>query len=190
MEHSLQKTTALLLGLGSILFLVAAFLPYSRVFVEPVAEKKLEIITSMKKMWNIGQVLFGLGSMVTVAALGLQSYGFREIPGVRWSHLGVTLMFLGAAFWCWHVTERIIKPEAFANGTHTPYLFLVYSLLTQIGLVLIGILLLRSDVVNWVGWMFIIGSGAFFLLMVIFKDMPPFVYYVMTLIASVVLYQM
>jgi hypothetical protein len=188
MGTAFQKTTALLLAFGSLLFLVAAFLPYSRVFVEPDPEKKLAIIMEMKKMWAIGQVFFGLGAMVTVIALGFQSYGFRDIAFARWSHLGILLMFIGTLLWCWHLWERIVQPEAFAKGLHTPYLFLLYSMLTQAGLVLVGILLLKSPVVNWVGWMFIIGAGVFFLLMLIFKDMPPFVYYVLTMIASVVLF--
>jgi hypothetical protein len=74
------------------------------------------------------------------------------------------------------------------KGINTTYIFLLYSLLTQVGLVLVGIILLRSGIANWVGWMFIIGSAAFFLLMVIFRDMPPFVYYVLTMIAAVTLF--
>ena len=183
-----QKTTALLLAFGSLLFVVAAFLPYSRVFAEPDPEKKLAIIMEMKKMWAIGQVFFGLGAMVTVIALGLQSYGFRDIAFAGWSHLGILLMLIGTLLWCWHLWERTVQPEAFAKGWHTPYLFVSYSMLTQAGLVLVGILLLKSPVADWVGWMFILGAGVFFLLMLIFKDMPPFVYYVLTMIAAVVLF--
>jgi hypothetical protein len=36
--------------------------------------------------------------------------------------------------------------------------------------------------------MFIAGGAVLFLLMVVFKDMPPFVYYVLTMIAAVVIY--
>ena len=188
MESALQKTTALVLGLGSLLFLVAAFLPYSRIFAEPDTEKKLAIIMEMKKMWTIGQVLFGLGAVVTVIGLGLLSYRFRDLSVARWSHLGVLLMLIGSLLWCWHLWERTIDPESFVKGLQTPYLFVIYSILSQIGLALVGFLLLRSGIANWVGWMFIIGSGLFFLLMVIFKDMPPFVYYVLTMIAAVVMF--
>jgi len=61
MEPSLQRTVSILLRFGSLLFLIAAFLPYSKAFVEPEAEKKLEIILGMKKMWIFGHILFGLG---------------------------------------------------------------------------------------------------------------------------------
>ena len=97
MESTLQKTTALILGLGSLMFLVAAFLPYSRIFAESDTGKKLAIIMEMKKMWTIGQVLFGLGAVITVIALGILSYGYRDIAGAQWSHLGVLLMFAGAS---------------------------------------------------------------------------------------------
>jgi hypothetical protein len=187
METTLQRTTTIILGMGSLMFLVAAFMPYSRVFAEPDAGKKLAIILELKKMWTIGQVLFGLGAVVTVVGLGLLSYGFRDIPAVRWAYLGTGLMFVGSLLWCWHLWERTIDPETFANGMYARYLFTLYSIFTQLGLVLVGILLLKSCLPNWIGWMFIMGSGLFFLLMVIFRDMPPFVYYVLTLIAAIVL---
>ena len=89
--------------------------------------------------------------------------------------------------WSWHVTERILDPQGFAYGTNTPYLFLIYSILTEIGLFLIGFYLLKTHVRDWVAWMFIIGAALLFILMFIFKDMPPFVYYVLTLVMSVAL---
>lgn len=59
---------------------------------------------------------------------------------------------------------------------------------TAIILALVGIMLPKSDPANWLGWMFILGSVVLFILMVIFRDMPPFVYYVLTMIAAVVLF--
>lgn len=178
----------ILLGLGSLLFLVAAFLPYSRVFAEPSSEKKLAILTEMKTMWTIGSFLFGSGAVLAAIAFGIQSIGLKQVPGAALSYLGVILMLIGSVSWCWHLYERTVDVNAFAMGENTPYLFIVYSVLTQAGLVLIGIFFLKSDIVNWIGWMFIIGAAIFFVLMVIFKDMPPFVYYVLTLIASIVLF--
>ena len=156
--------------------------------MEPDPDRKLSIIRDKRMMWTTGQVLFGLGSLVTVIALGLQSWGLRTIEGAGWSHMGVILMFTGMVLWCWHVWERAVGPESFVSGTNTPYLFGLYSMLTQIGLILVGIAVLRSDLANWVGWMFVIGSSTFLILMLIFKDMPPFVYHVLTLTAAVVFY--
>ena len=108
MESAFQKTTALILGLGSLFFLVAAFLPYARVFAEPDAGKKLSIIMDMKKMWTIGQVLFGLGAVVAILGLGFLSYGLRDLTIAGWAYFGVGLMFIGSLLWCWHLWERTL----------------------------------------------------------------------------------
>jgi hypothetical protein len=42
MEATYQKFTAIIMGLGSMLFIMAAFLPYARVFGEPLPEKSLQ----------------------------------------------------------------------------------------------------------------------------------------------------
>jgi hypothetical protein len=187
METTYLRITAITIGLGSILFLVAAFLPTSRVFVEPSPDKKFEIILDMKGMWIMSQILFGLGSILTVVGLGLFSIGLKEITQTILSFSSILLLGVGALLWSWHVTERIIDPQGFAEGTNTPYLFLIYSVLTQVGLLLLGLFLWKSFVPHWISWMLIIGSGLIFILLVIFKDMPPFVYYVLTIILAVTL---
>jgi 4-hydroxybenzoate polyprenyltransferase len=52
---------------------------------------------------------------------------------------------------------------------------------------LIGFLLLHTGFPAWAAWSLIGGSLLFFILYVIFKDMPPFVHYVLGLILGVVL---
>jgi hypothetical protein len=180
-----MRTISLVICIGSVLFLVAALLPYSRVFAEPVAERKMEIITSMRGQWNVAQILFGLGSIVTVIGLGLMVMGFKETSLKSLAYTAIILMITGALLWSWSVTERIISPEGFVTGNNTPYLFLIYSILTQVGLFLIGFFMLKTAVANWLGWMFIIGSLLLFILMGIFRDMPPFVYYVLTLVLAI-----
>jgi hypothetical protein len=188
MEHSLLKSAAWVIGVGSLLFAVAAFLPYSRIFIEQDPVKRMAIIIEMKKMWNAGQVLFGLGAIVTVIGLAIFLFGFKEITARGLSWVSVIILGTGAILWSWHVTERLISPEQFARGTNTPYLFAIYSVLTQAGLFLLGVILFKTAMANWVSWMFMTGSVLLFILMVILKDMPPFVYYILTLILSVVLF--
>jgi len=187
MQPSSLKTIAFIIGIGSLLFLVAAFLPYSKVFVEHDPEKRMAIITEMKRMWNIANIFFILGAIITVIGLTLFLFGFKEIVSTRLSYLNIILFIVGAALWSWVITERIISPEKFANGTNTPYLFVIYSILMQVGLFLFGFLLLKTNLVNWVSWMLMLGSSTIFILMIIFKDMPPFVYYLLTLTLAVVM---
>lgn len=157
--------------------------------MEPDADKKLEIIHSMKGQWNLGILFFALGSLVAAAGLLVFVLVLKEIQGSKLLPLiGVGLMGIGAILWSWSVTERFLDPEGFARGTNTPYLFLIYSVLTQAGLVILGLLMISNFTPNWTGWMFLVGGGALFILMVIFRDMPPFAYYVLTLVFSVWLF--
>jgi hypothetical protein len=188
MFFSKQEVMALLLGLGSVLFLVAAFLPVSRVFAEPSPESKIEIIQSMRQMWTLGQLLFGLGALIVAASFSMLTYQMKNVPGSQWAMLAVILLIVGAIFWCWHLAERMTNPHIFAFNRHTPYLFVAYSIFTQLGLILIGTFFLRAGIFHWVALMFIISSSIFFLLMVIFKDLPPFAYYLITLIAAFRIY--
>lgn len=185
METTFLRSSALITSIGSLFFLIAAFLPYTKVFIEPDPHQKMYIINNMKNMWNIGNVLFGLGSLITVLGLGMISFGFKNTPNASFSLIGIILMAIGAILWSWHVAERIISPDGFANGTNTPFLFVLYSVLTQFGLFLLGIFFLKTELANWLGWMFMIGSAGLFILIVIFKDMPPVVYYLITIIFSI-----
>lgn len=58
-------------GVGSLVFLVAAFLPISRVYATPGAQAKRELIASSPAAWRISQVLFALGAAMTAAGAGL-----------------------------------------------------------------------------------------------------------------------
>ncbi len=182
------RTGSLVIGTGSLLFLVAAFLPVSRVYTVPDPEGKLEIIRELKWMWNTSCFLFGIGSLAMVLGWGIFVFSINEMKGMAIPLISLILMGTGALLWSWHVTERFLHPEGFANGTNTPFLFLIYSVFTQAGLALMGWYLLKIPLANWIGWMFILGSVLLFILMVIFKDMPPFTYYLITLVFSIVLY--
>ena len=73
------------------------------------------------------------------------------------------------------------------NGTLPGWMFVLYSLLSMAGFLLVGTVLLRMGFSAWGGWLLIGGSLLFFLLYVVFRDMPPFVYYVLGLVLGVVL---
>jgi len=123
-----------------------------------------------------------------VLGMGWVLFGQKETAHSVLSYASILLLGTGALLWCIHITERIIDPSGFAHGSNTPYLFLVYSIFTIIGLLLFGILLLKTSLGSWTGWMFIAGSIIILGLMVLFKDMPPFVYYLLTLIFSFALF--
>ena len=185
MELLHVKSTGYVLLTGSLIFLIAAFLPYSRVFAEPDPVVRLEILNRHGALWKLGQVLFASGAVITVAGLAFLYFRYREsLPGT-WALISIVLLLAGSLLWSWHCAERLISPERFVNGTLTPGLFMIYSILTQAGLIVFGILLLGTGLSNWTGWMLIVGTALLSILMIIFKDMPPFVYYIFTLILAI-----
>jgi hypothetical protein len=190
MEISLQKMSGSMIMLGSVLFLIAAFLPISiRVFPEPSAVRKLEIIRDAPNAWLVTQIFFALGAMVTVIGIALVAYRFRNQSFTVLMQASVAVLFLGALLWIWHVYVRTVNPAAFAEGSLPAWPLVLYFLLTPTGLVVFGVALLRSALPQWVGWIVISSMALFFVLTVIFRDIPPFVYYLITLLTGAMLYR-
>ena len=67
-------------------------------------------------------------------------------------------------------------------------LFPAYTLLTQLGLLAFGVAYLRAGYPAWLGGLTLGGAVVFFVVFsvvyLVFKDIPPFVYYVLTFIAG------
>ena len=63
-------------------------------------------------------------------------------------------------------------------------LFPAYTLLTQLGLLAFGVAYLRAGYPAWLGGITLGGAVVFFVVYLVFKDIPSFVYYVLTFIAG------
>jgi hypothetical protein len=115
---STERVAAIILLVGSVLFIIAAFLPVSQVFAEPSpAAAKLEIITSNPTALSTAQLLFGLGASIAAIGLGLVAYHLRGMPGAVWAYVvGLAAVILGVVFWDGHVYLRAVDPEGFVEG--------------------------------------------------------------------------
>lgn len=182
---STERVAATFLLVGSVLFIFAAFMPVSQVYVAPSPAAKLQIIYSDRTAWMASQVLFGLGASIAAIGLGFVAYHLRTTPGVLWAYLGFGAVILGAVFWEGHVYLRTMDPEEFVESTLIGWLFPAYALLTQLGLLAFGVACLRAGYPSWLGGVTITGAVIFFIVYLIFKDIPPFVYYALTFIAGV-----
>lgn len=184
-----DRASALTIILGSILFLAAAFSPISRIFGMPDAAQRLEVIAAAPVQWRLAQALFALGSIVTVVGIGLLALRMADRGFSIYLTTSTVVMAVGAVLWSWHVYVRAVDPAMFTAGDIPLWLFAGYSLLTMLGLVLLGTALLHAGLAPWVGWLAIGSAALFLVLAVIFGDMPPFVYYLITLTIGVVLYR-
>jgi hypothetical protein len=186
---SFQWAAGVILIIGSIIFIIAAFSPISRVFGEPDPARKLEIMEKGRTGWTISQVLFVLGASVTAIGLGLVAYRLRGSPGAPLAWLGFGVVAVGAVLWDWHVYLRALDPAAFAFGTLPAWQFVAYTLLTLAGLAAFGVVYLRAGFPAWLGGVTIAGAAVLLVLYLVFRDMPPFVYYILTLLAGIVMFR-
>ena len=182
---STERVAAIILLVGSALFLIAAFLPVSQVFAEPNPAAKLEIIDSNSTAWTTAQVLFGLGGSITAIGLGFVAYHLRGTPGGIWAYIGFAAVILGALLWDGHVYLRAVDPEGFVEGRLIGWLFPAYALLTQFGLLAFGVSYLRASYPAWLGGVTLGGAVIFFIIYFVLKDIPPFFYYILTFMAGV-----
>lgn len=181
---SILKISGAVILTGSILFLIAAFLPISRVYAISNVEDKLAMIMDNLKAWGISQLLFSLGVIVTVSGVTLAAYSLKDQSLALFLFIAAALMVASAFPWVWHAYLRTTDPTAFVNGSLPSWHFALYTLLTMAAFLLIGIALPRMGFSTWIGW--VLGGGVllFFVLYLIFKDIPPFVHYLLGLVMA------
>lgn len=181
---------ALVIVIGSILFLAGAFAPISlAVFGESDPDERLAIIEADQRAWQVDQIFYALGPIVTAVGAGLAMGRFADQPRSWLAALGVAALAVAAVLWAWHVGLRATDPEAFTAGALPGWMFTAYTLLTQAGLAASGIALLQTSTPRWVGWLLIGAAVVLLIVFLIYRDLPPFIYYVLTLILGVMLYR-
>lgn len=188
MEVSAERVSAVLIIAGSAIFLCAAFTPISsRVFPERSASRKLEAIRASPTAWSVTQIMFGLGALVTVVGIGALAYGLPRQPSVWLIWTSVAVLILGVVLWLWLLYGRTVDPVAFAEGRWPRWPLMAYFLLTEAGLSILGYALLSSDLPTWTGWMLIVSMALLVVLTLIFRDMVPLMFYLVTLILGIAL---
>lgn len=180
-------TVAWVLLSGCILFLAAAFNPSAMAFAATGAEAKLRIIEEHRTLWLLSQYGFGAGAVVT--ASGFVLLASAHAAGNRVVGLVSYGMLIGALLWGINLVLRAREVEGFAAGTHPRWPFLVYTLLTMLGLAVWGWYYLQTGFPNWLGWATLGPILILFVLLIVLRDMPPFAYYLITLLTVFVLFR-
>jgi hypothetical protein len=185
---TVSRLSLLVLLFGSLMFLVVAGSPISWIFGERDPAKRLEFITARLDTWRFAQMIFGAGALVAAIGVLLLAIDVRKTDaGPQWMIAGL-LMVGGAMSWIWHSYLRGMDPAGWVAHAHPIWLFPLFSLMNQAALVFLGLALFKFGAPRWVGWTSIVSGISFAVLMAIFRDMPPFVYYLVLGIIGVVLW--
>jgi hypothetical protein len=188
-EVSSVGVSGIVMIVGSALFLCAANTPISFRVVAPgrSASRKLEAIRGSPTAWSVTQILFGLGALVTVIGIGVLAYALRRQPSAWLIWASVAVLMLAAVLWLWHLYGRMVDPVAFAEGRWPRWPLLAYFIMTEAGLAILGHSLLRNDLPMWIGWMLISSRLLLFVLTLVYRDMVPLFFYLVTLITGIAL---
>jgi hypothetical protein len=183
------RVASLIIIAGSIVFLIAAFSPITRVFAMKSAEDKWQLISASTNAWVIAQVMFALGATATAVGVLLAGGALQGKPTDAVFYVAGALLLVGAIAWSWHAYLRGHDPRAFVDGTLPGWHFVLYSLLTLAAFGLLGYSLLKMGFPSWSAWVLMAGSSVLLVLYLVFRDMPPAVYYLMGLVLGIVLHR-
>jgi hypothetical protein len=189
----MQKLAGVGLIVGSILFIIAAFTPLTFRVIMADTQQRIELIQNERTGWVFLNILFGVGSVVAVVGLALFAQHVQSLgdnPTVRVvSYLSAAIAALGALGWVIIVYNRAVLPpqELGGNLSINNWIFPAYTLLTQIALMIVGFVLIQTGYPAWLGWGMLVLGGLSLIAYLVFKDMPPFVHYVLLLVMGIAL---
>ena len=173
-----DRTGGILLIVGSVVFLIGAAVGVPGVFTERDPQERLRMLTEHPRAWQIAQPLYGAGAFI--AAGGVAFLAAASDGGSRAVLAGASgALAIGALAWGWSLYLRGTRVSEFAVGTLPAWPFATYVLLTIGGIALLALGLLIGDFPTWLGWV-TLGTDAVFLAGYLrFKDIPPFVFYLL-----------
>ena len=181
----LERTAGIVIIIGSILFFFAT-IPLGQVFREPSSQKRLELIEDNPTRWLVSQVSFSIGALV--AAVGFVLFSLHIGAGQsRWlTYLAASSFLVGAILWSIYVYLRTVNPEVYMAAGAISWTGLAYFVLTELAIFLYGIVFLRSDYPNWLGYL-TIGFAAIFLIaaMISRAVLIPLFFYILTLVVGI-----
>jgi hypothetical protein len=190
----MQKLAGIVLIVGSLLFIIAAFTPITiKVITASDAQKRAEFIMNEHTGWLLVNILFGAGGVIAVIGLALFAQHVQSVadsPGVKLGgYVATAAAGLAALFWVIIVYNRAVLPAQViaSNLSINAWMFPAYTLLTQLALIIVGFVLLQSGYPAWLGWGMLVLAALSLVAFLVFKDMPPFVHYVLLLIMGIVL---
>lgn len=189
---------------GSATFLVGAFMPVSRVYVEGDPQRKLAILVTDPGQWSTQQILLAAGTAALPLGVvmlarhwdtGSERGSQESLAGKRLAQGAALALMAGAGLFLGHLEARYRDPEAFALGNLSMWPFLGYMGLSLAGMAALGGGLLARARAHansgtlprdprWPGWLNVGGAGVFSAVLVATGDLPPLLVYVVELVTG------
>jgi hypothetical protein len=167
-----ERIGAILLIVGSTVFLIGAAAGVPGVFTQRDPQVRLRMLTERLRAWQVAQPLYGVGPVIAAAGVAFLAAGSDGGSRAVLTASCAALAF-GAVAWGWSLYLRGTRVSEFAFGTLPGWPFATYVLLTTGGIALLAIGLIVGDFQTWLGWL-TLGTDVVFLGAYLrFKDIPP-----------------
>jgi len=173
--------------IGSLIFGTGAQVGVPKVFTERDPNTRLRLLEQGLTAWRVAQPLYGVGPMVVAMAVGYLAATTPSASSRIVLAAASVALVVGVLAWSWSLFLRSTRISDFAFGRLPGWPFRTYVLLTIGGLILLGVDFLIEGLPIWLGWLIIGASIVFLAAYLRFSDIPPFVFYVLLLVAGVAL---
>jgi hypothetical protein len=179
----MSGAAALMVIVGSVVFLVGAGFGVPSVFMTGDSEERVRLLTSHVTRWRVAQFFYAGGPVI--ASIGVGWVGFNTGGGAGAVEVAAgAALLIGAVAWSYSCLLRGRDPVRFAQGVQPGWPFRTYVILTLAGLAALGMALLVADTRTWVGWVVLAADLGYTILYVETDDVPPFVFYVLLIVAA------
>ncbi len=175
---SSDRAGAILLIVGSAVFLIGAAVGVPRVFTERDPVVRLRMLRERSRAWRLAQPLYGAGAFIAAAGVFFLASASEGGGRVLLAAASAVLV-VGALASGWSLYLRATRVSDFAFGTLPAWPFMTYVLLTIGGIALLAFGLLAGDFRSWLGWATLAADAVFLAGYLYLSDIPPFVFYLL-----------
>jgi hypothetical protein len=164
----MQKIAGILFSIGAFVAILGEFRPIIfNVFGASAGNLQLQAqyIENDPAGWAVAHLLMGAGSLIAafgVVLFARQVQSLSQNRNVRIiSNVSAGMALVGALFWALVAYNRVASTpqEVVANMGAANWMEWAYFLITEIALILVGFVLLRTDYPKWLAWLVLVLGG-------------------------------
>lgn len=201
MDNTIKRPGLIIIA-GSIIQLVAAFLPDQRVFTSPDPAEKLQAISTGQTGWILQCILFPVAFLLIATGFGLLTR-VMQVRQARFAAICGTILSLSALlFWLpvsagrlqvsAHIDEYLLSyqpGDLFDMDAGYRWSFWVYTLLTLVSIAGMALALALERIRRITGLVVAVFCLlALTVIIPLWKDWPPLLSYVLTLVLGAAIY--